>query len=87
MGYVSTCEIVDLLPPDVQPIGKHLSEFLHPEVQEQQLQHLQLALATGRNQIYEQQHWIDGKLQFEEVRVVVSGEDEVLFMIRGHQRS
>ena len=82
LGYVSTCEVVDLLPLDVQPVGKHVSEFLPPEVRERQLQYLQLALATGRNQIYEQQHWIDGRLQFEEVRVVVSGEDEVLFMIR-----
>ncbi len=82
LGYVSTCELVDLLPPDFQPIGKHVSEFLPPEVRERQLQHLQLALSTGKNQIYEQQHWINGRLQFEEVRVVVSGEDEALFMIR-----
>ena len=82
LGYVSTCEFVDLLPPDFQPMGKHVSEFLPPEVQERHLKYLQLALATGKNQIYEQQNWLDGRLQFEEVRVVVSGEDEVLFMVR-----
>ena len=82
LGYVSTCEFVDLLPPDFQPMGKHVSEFLPPEVQERHLKYLELALVSGKNQIYEQQNWIDGRLQFEEVRVVVSGEDEVLFMVR-----
>lgn len=82
LGYVNTREILDLLPSDFQPVGKHISEFLPSEVQERHLQHIKQALTTGKSQIYEQQNWIDGILQYEEVRVVVSGEDEVLFMIR-----
>lgn len=82
LGYVSTCEFIDLLPGDFQPIGKHISEFLPKEVHERHLLHLQKALATGTNQIYEQENWINGKRQYEEVRIVVSGEDEGLFMIR-----
>lgn len=82
LGYVNTREILDLLPSDFQPVGKHISEFLPSEVQERHIQHTKQALTTGKSQIYEQQNWIDGILQYEEVRVVVSGEDEVLFMIR-----
>jgi PAS domain-containing protein len=82
LGYVTTADFTDLLPSDFDPIGKHISEFLPQEVHSRHLQHLQQALDTGNSQIYEQQIWIEGKLQHEEVRVVVSGENEVLFMIR-----
>lgn len=82
LGYVSSCEFIDLLPIDFQPIGKHISEFLPEEVHKRHLLHLQQALATGENQIYEQDNWINGKRQYEEVRIVVSGKNEVLFMIR-----
>lgn len=82
LGYVSTCEFIDLLPGDFQPIGKHISEFLPEEVQKRHLLNLRQTLATGTSQIYEQENWINGKRQYEEVRIVVSGESEVLFMIR-----
>ncbi|MEO8890174.1 MAG: AAA family ATPase [Coleofasciculaceae cyanobacterium] len=82
LGYASTCESIDLLPGDFQPIGKHISEFLPKQVYKRHLLHLKKALATGTNQIYEQENWINGKQQYEEVRIVVSGESEVLFMIR-----
>jgi signal transduction histidine kinase/CheY-like chemotaxis protein len=82
LDFVSPGEVRDLVPPNYNPIGKHISEFLSPDVVQRHLQHLQHVLTTGQNQIYEQQVWIDGKLQDEEVRVVVSGKNEVLFMIR-----
>ena len=82
LGYVATRELMDLLPSDFEPIGRHISEFLPSDVQERHLHYLQQALATGKSQIYEQQNWINGKVQYEEVRVVVSGENEALFMIR-----
>jgi len=82
LGYVATCELMDLLPSDFEPVGRHISEFLPPDVSQRHLHHLQCALATGKTQIYEQQNWINGKLQYEEVRVVVSGENEALFIIR-----
>ncbi len=82
LGYVSTCEFIDLLPGDFQPIDKHISEFLPKEVYQRHLLHLQKTLATGESQVYEQENWLNGKQQYEEVRIVVSGENEVLFMIR-----
>ncbi len=82
LGYVKTSEFTDLLPLDFEPMGKPISAFLPPEVAERHLHYVQHALATQESQIYEQQNWIDGNLQYEEVRVVVSGKNEVLFMIR-----
>ena len=82
LGYVASNELIDLLPSDIDPVGKHISEFLPPEIQQRHLKHLQRALAKGKTQIYEQQNWVNGKLQYEEVRVVVSGDNEALFMIR-----
>ena len=82
LDYVTSGETLDLVPPNVNRIGKHISEILPPDICQRHLQHIQQALATGQTQIYEQQNWIDGKLQYEEVRVAVSGEEEVLFIVR-----
>jgi PAS domain S-box-containing protein len=82
LGYVKTNDVMDLLPSEFEPIGKHVSELLPPDVTQRHLHHLQRALTTGECQLYEQENWMDGKQQYEEVRVVVSGENEVLFMIR-----
>ena len=82
LGFVITNQLLALVPSTSDPVGKHMSEFLPPDVYERQMHYLQQALTTGNVQIYEQQICIHDKLQYEEVRVVVSGEDEVLFMIR-----
>jgi signal transduction histidine kinase len=82
LSFVATSTLLNLLPQDFNPIGKHISKFLPPEVSRRHIQHLQQALVTGKTQIYEQEIWVGDKLQYEEVRVVVSGEDEALFMIR-----
>jgi PAS domain S-box-containing protein len=49
---------------------------------ERQLYYLQQALQTGTLQIYEQRIRVGDRLQDEEVRVIKSGDDEVLFMVR-----
>ncbi|HLO50687.1 MAG TPA: AAA family ATPase [Kamptonema sp.] len=82
LGYIATRGIVSLVPSDYNPIGKHISDLLPPEISQRHLENLQKALATGIGQIYEQDILIDGMLQYEEVRVVVSGDNEALFMIR-----
>ena len=81
LGYVRTSEFRDLLPDGFDVVGQHLS-CLPAEVAQQQLHHLHQALATGKTQLYEQTLTFDDRLQYEEVRVVKSGEAEVLFMIR-----
>ncbi|OCQ92475.1 protein kinase [Oscillatoriales cyanobacterium USR001] len=82
LEYIATTELLSLLPSDYNPVGKHISEFLPPEVSQRHLKNLQQVLTTGKSQIYEQQNLINGVLQYEEVRVVISGANEVLFMIR-----
>ena len=44
--------------------------------------HVQAALETGKLQVYDQELWLNGQLVYEEVRIIPSGADEVLTMIR-----
>jgi PAS domain S-box-containing protein len=81
-GYVTCPRPTDLLPKDLDPVGKSMADLLAPELADRQMEALRRALSTGELQIYEQQIQIDDRLQDEEVRVVQSGSDEVLFMIR-----
>ncbi|HEY9738412.1 MAG TPA: ATP-binding protein [Trichocoleus sp.] len=80
--YLDTDALMDLLPPNFNPVGQHISAYLPPEVAQRRLFYLQQVFATGQSQLYEQQFELDGKLHFEEVRVVPSGPDEALFMVR-----
>jgi PAS domain S-box-containing protein len=82
LDCVRTNIVFDLVRDERDRIGMHLSDCLPPEVTQRHLHALDRALATREPQIYEQEVWIDGRLQYEEVRVVASGEAEVLFMIR-----
>lgn len=49
---------------------------------QRRMKYIQKTLETGLMQVYEQQLNIDGQLQYEEVRMVVTGRDEVLMIIR-----
>jgi PAS domain S-box-containing protein len=62
--------------------GARVVDSLPPQLADRRLFFIQQALQTGEQQIYEQQLTIDGELQDEEVRIVVTGEDEVLIMVR-----
>jgi len=82
LGYVKTSALVDLLPQEFNPIGRHLSEYLPPDITQRHLYHIAQALDTGNLQVYEQENWIGGTMQYEEVRVIPCGVDEALFLIR-----
>ncbi|HEY9877995.1 MAG TPA: ATP-binding protein [Leptolyngbyaceae cyanobacterium] len=82
IDYLTTRAFKDLLPSTFQPVGKHISEGLPLDIAQQRLYYLQQALKTGQSQIYEQEFEHVGKTHYEEVRVVVSGKAEVLFMVR-----
>ncbi|NJO20298.1 MAG: adenylate/guanylate cyclase domain-containing protein [Spirulinaceae cyanobacterium RM2_2_10] len=82
LGYVKTRDFTDLLPEDYEPIGRHIREFLPPALALRHLQHLKIALVTGVPQLYEQEVQLENRIQHEEVRVVVSGPDEALFIVR-----
>ncbi len=57
-------------------------ESLPPLEAQRRMHYIQRTLQTSAMQVYEQQLLIDGHLQYEEVRMVVTGKDEVLMIIR-----
>ncbi|WOB44685.1 PAS domain S-box protein [Thermoleptolyngbya oregonensis NK1-22] len=57
-------------------------ELMPPDLAEMRMRYIRQALQTGKYQFYEQQIEINGQLELEEVRVVVTGPDEVLLIIR-----
>ncbi|MGB3492536.1 MAG: adenylate/guanylate cyclase domain-containing protein [Elainellaceae cyanobacterium] len=62
--------------------GMNIREILPPDLAEQRLYYITLALTSGQTQIYEQRLEMNGTIQYEEVRIVVMGDDEVLNIIR-----
>ncbi len=82
LGQVNYENEIELLYPDFENIGKHISQILPLEISDRHLFHIHQAIVTGEMQIYEQQICVNGNCQDEEVRIVVSGTSEVLFMIR-----
>lgn len=64
-------------------IGQKVYDVLAPDHADRQMQGVIQALATGKLVTYEQRLYTDDGTPFdEEVRIVVSGEDEVLVIIR-----
>jgi PAS domain S-box-containing protein len=82
LGYVTPHRTSDLLPQIVDPTGRRMSDVLPPDLAQRQMERIERALHTDELQTYEQQVQIGDRLQDEEVRVIKSGDDEVLFMIR-----
>ena len=63
-------------------IGTHVADSLPPELAEQRMAAIKMALQTGAIQIYEQNIEVKGKLQTEEIRVVAYGQSEALLVVR-----
>ncbi|MBD3885473.1 PAS domain S-box protein [Phormidium tenue FACHB-886] len=59
-----------------------IADSLPPGLAQQRLTFIQQALQTGEMQSYEQQIEIDGQLLDEEVRIVVTGDNEAMVMVR-----
>jgi PAS domain S-box-containing protein len=81
-GYVTNRPSMDLVSLKIDPTGKRIADFLPAEIAERQMDYLQRALITGELQVYEQRLLIGDRFQDEEVRVIKSGNDEALFMLR-----
>lgn len=67
---------------DPNPIGKSIFNSLSRELAEQRMHYIKKALQTGEIQDYEFEFFKDGNLQIEEARIVVSGKDEVVIIVR-----
>lgn len=66
----------------IDAMGKTMADVLPDDLAERADYYLQRAFQTGALQVYEQQVQVGDRLQYEEVRVIKSGDDEVLFIIR-----
>ncbi|MGF1577563.1 MAG: PAS domain S-box protein [Cyanophyceae cyanobacterium] len=62
--------------------GSHLSEILPPDVYLKRMYFIHQCLQTQSLQIYTQDFELDGKTQYEEVRVVPCDQDSVICIIR-----
>ncbi|MCL1465572.1 PAS domain S-box protein [Argonema galeatum] len=65
-----------------QFLGKKVREVMPGDLSEQIMSHLEQALQTGSSQIFEYQLTIAGNQRHYEARLVVSGEEEVLIIVR-----
>ena len=81
-GSVTAHRQLDFLGTDFDTPGGAMVDLISGDIATRHLHHLEQALRTGELQVYEQQVHIGPRLKYEEVRVVKSGEDEALFMIR-----
>ncbi len=82
LGYVQTNVLNDILPSEFEPVGQRITHYLSPDHAQRSLNAMRRALQTQAPQVYEQEVLADGQIQYEEVRVVASGDDEVVFIIR-----
>ncbi|PZV12502.1 MAG: hypothetical protein DCF20_17400 [Pseudanabaena sp.] len=62
--------VTDILPSDLNPIGKNLSDILPNDLANRKLNAINKAIATGEIQSFEQQWHINGQIQYEEVQIV-----------------
>ena len=69
------------LPPQ-ELIGKSMEEVMSPELAQQRLHYMDLAFETNEVQSYEQHFEKEGEIQYEEVRVVPSGREEVFVIVQ-----
>lgn len=63
-------------------LGKNEYEVLPPEVAQQRMQHVEKALSTGETQVFAYQLPVEGNMRNQEARIVASGENEVLAIVR-----
>ncbi|MGB3491419.1 MAG: ATP-binding protein [Elainellaceae cyanobacterium] len=82
LSHIRPGHMTDLLPEEFDPVGKHVSDYLTPDHAQRNLDSVRRVLETREVLIYEQDVIVDGCIQHEEVRVVASGNDRALFMVR-----
>ncbi|NJL90579.1 MAG: PAS domain S-box protein, partial [Coleofasciculaceae cyanobacterium SM2_1_6] len=83
LDYTKTTELPAFQGEEKSSLGKNMADYLQPEIYQRQRHYLDMALATGQIQVYEQEVTIAGRIQYEEVRIVpLENLEEVLFIIR-----
>ncbi len=79
---INPCPELELFFQGRDPVGQRLLDFAPADIATRKLSVMRQVLATGALQCYEQQIEIPSGRRYEEVRIVKSGDDEVLYMIR-----
>lgn len=72
----------EILASSSQMLGKNEYEVMPHQVAQQRMHYVELALSTNQPQIFEYKLPIQGEIRVEEARIVVSGKDEVLAIVR-----
>jgi PAS domain S-box-containing protein len=75
-------DVLDIVTVSQQRLGHFIHEFLPQEVAQRHLYFIQQAISTQTLQCYEQEIEVNGKLQFEEVRIAHSGNNDAVMIIR-----
>jgi diguanylate cyclase (GGDEF)-like protein/PAS domain S-box-containing protein len=81
LDFIPAKGMVPFVPP-MQFLGKEVREVLPPEVAEPIMHYVHQALGTGETQIFEYPLLEKGNRRDYEARIVVSGENEVLAIVR-----
>lgn len=69
------------IPPD-EVRGRKIYDLLPEEAVQSAIQHLERTLQTGESQIFEYQFHLNGTVRFHEARIVISGKDQILAIVR-----
>lgn len=62
--------------------GKRICDVLEPQLAQDRMYYVEQAFATGMVQLHEYQINLRGEQRYEEARIVVSGKDEAIILIR-----
>ncbi|AFY72060.1 PAS/PAC sensor signal transduction histidine kinase (plasmid) [Thalassoporum mexicanum PCC 7367] len=73
---------IPLIKPLEEMENVNIYDAIPHDLAEQRMHFTAIALATGEKQIYEYKIEVKGRVYYEEARIVVIGEDEVLVIIR-----
>jgi diguanylate cyclase (GGDEF)-like protein/PAS domain S-box-containing protein len=76
-----TKDTLALFPPGSFP-GKTIFDAWPPELAQQYMIHIGQVIKTRRAQVFEHQFPVGGEITSQEIRIVSSGEDEVLAIVR-----
>lgn len=81
LDILSTGSVAMIAPPSTQ-IGRSLAEVLPTDMVAERMRYIHLTLETGQPQQYEYRFETSAGWRHEEARLVMSGENEVLIIVR-----
>ena len=73
---------VKLLADKTLQVGRHISSVMSEQMAEERMRYIRRTLETGESQVYEYDFKTSEGKHYEEARIVISGEDEVLIIVR-----